>query len=509
MVESFLAQSSPCCQSPSESYPDRLVQAGLDALVHVPDVALATIGGWNGGKLVLHWTRRGDEGGQVASEPGDGLYGWVLRTGNPVMIDCFRGDWRAAPAGLPLPDGSCVVEPWCVDGEVVGVMAVHRAAEQAFGEADLRQFAAIRTLIEASASESQARQRQEQQRQHLQALTEMSRVLVAATDPKTVLALVVDMTMTLSPAMACWLFLTDAETGQSALAAARGLPREVLPRLTAGAGYGPGLFQQLSVVVDGEVVGALEFMHSAELHPATHETLQALANMAGIALRQIQTHAGQQRLLEEAIFALVAALEARDPYTQGHSLRVAEFATWLAEALNLDEQEQRLVRLGGYLHDIGKIGIPEVILRKPGRFTEDEIAAMQRHPLIGHYILSHISGLSELLPLVRSHHERLDGSGYPDGLAGDQIPRLVRILAIADVFEALTADRPYRGALSVEKAFAVLEEGAGSHFDVDLVKLFLQTVRIKNALGVIPSPLEVTLPPATVSAQTGDDQTAG
>lgn len=488
--------------------PDQCVRVSLDALLYVSDAALATIGVSTGEEHVLHWRHRGGEQGQLTAELGDGLYGWVLRTGQPIVAERIGDDWRAGPVGLSVPDGACVVQPWCVGEPVDGVVAVHRDAGPAFSAVDLRQVQSIGTLLHVNVTEWRAQQQHEQQRQHLHALTEISRVLVAATDPKTVLALVVDMTMTLSPATACWLFLTDAVTGQPALAAARGLPRHALSHLAPGEGYGPGMFQQLPVLVDGEVVGSLELMRAAELHPVTHDTLQALANMAGVALRQIHTHGAQQRLLEEAILALVAALEARDPYTQGHSLRVAEFATWLAEALHLDRREVQLLRLAGYLHDIGKIGIPEAILHKPGRFTPDEIAVMQQHPVIAHHILSHISGLRTLLPLVRSHHERLDGSGYPDGLVGEQIPFLTQILAIADVFEALTADRPYRAAMSLDEAVAVLEEGVGAHFDADLVNVFIQTMRTKSAVGLLPPHPTIAPPLLTGFVTTGEASTA-
>lgn len=174
-----------------------------------------------------------------------------------------------------------------------------------------------------------------------------------------------------------------------------------------------------------------------------------------------------------AIDSLVRTMEERDPYTAGHSRRVRHYALRLAEALDLDERERKLLSLAAKLHDIGKVGVPEIILNKPASLTEDEEQAVREHPLIGERILTPIIRQPEVLAAIRSHHERIDGSGYPDGLAGDAIPRLGRLIAIPDCFDALTTSRAYRKALPVPQAMAILAGGAGTHYDAEFVRAFL------------------------------------
>jgi putative two-component system response regulator len=180
-----------------------------------------------------------------------------------------------------------------------------------------------------------------------------------------------------------------------------------------------------------------------------------------------------RRLFMGSIKALAQALEAKDEYTQGHSARVAEVAVGIAQYLSLAENEINDMWLAGFLHDIGKIGIQESVLNKPGKLTAGEWDLIQQHPVLAERILCPIEELSDVIKIVRHHHERFDGSGYPDGLKGGAIPLGARILSVADAYDALTSKRPYRDALSHENAVAVLEEAAGSQFDPVIVRAFL------------------------------------
>ncbi len=180
------------------------------------------------------------------------------------------------------------------------------------------------------------------------------------------------------------------------------------------------------------------------------------------------------RLLLSTVMALANSLEAKDPYTVGHSQRVAALAERLARALGLRESEIEYIRLAGLLHDIGKIGIRETVINKPGPLTPSEYAHIQTHPLISERILLPVAELNGALHMIRSHHERWDGSGYPDGLKGLDIPVGARILAIADAYDAMTSQRPYRPPLPHEVALREIEKGAGQHFDPTLSRLFLQ-----------------------------------
>jgi HD-GYP domain-containing protein (c-di-GMP phosphodiesterase class II)/pSer/pThr/pTyr-binding forkhead associated (FHA) protein len=184
-----------------------------------------------------------------------------------------------------------------------------------------------------------------------------------------------------------------------------------------------------------------------------------------------------KRQLDQSIHtvtALAQAVELRDRYTGGHTHRVTSYALMLARELKLPPHEQHQLQIGTPLHDIGKIGIDDAILRKPGRLTREEFEEMKSHTLKGAAILESIPELSTLLPIVRSHHERWDGTGYPDNLAGDRIPRPARLVAVADAFDAMTSDRPYRNAMTFDQVFQEYREKCGTHFDPDCVHALLR-----------------------------------
>jgi len=183
----------------------------------------------------------------------------------------------------------------------------------------------------------------------------------------------------------------------------------------------------------------------------------------------------EQRCLA-VIETLVNTVEAKDPYLSGHSRRVAELAASLARASGATPDEIEVLHRAAVLHDIGKVGISDMVLDKPAELSPEERNLVRAHPLVGERIVGSLKFLEPARPLIRHHHERLDGRGYPDGLGGDDLPRLVRILSIADVFEAMTADRPYRPALSVEQAVAELRQAAGRQFDPELTALFCEQV---------------------------------
>lgn len=176
----------------------------------------------------------------------------------------------------------------------------------------------------------------------------------------------------------------------------------------------------------------------------------------------------------ETIQALSAAIEQKDPYTQGHSQRVCDLAEKLGQELKLRTYELEQLRYAAILHDIGKIGIPESILNKPGSLTREEFDQIKNHPLMGVNILQKIDFLKEVTLIMQNHHEYYDGSGYPEGKAGDRIPFLSRIITLADAYDAMTSDRPYRAALSPEHAIEEIQDKSGSQFDPQVVRAFLK-----------------------------------
>src|SRR5947209_7807186 len=181
--------------------------------------------------------------------------------------------------------------------------------------------------------------------------------------------------------------------------------------------------------------------------------------------------------------ALVTAVDKRDHYTRKHSEDVTEYCLMIARELGLSEETMRTLRIAGLLHDLGKIAIPDGILRKPGALTDEEFDVMKQHPVLGYLIVSAIPSLAETLPAIRHHHERWDGRGYPDKLAGEDIPLLGRLMAVPDAFSAMTTDRPYRKGLSTQEAIGRLREGVGTQFDRAMVVAFVRALGAEGALG--------------------------
>ncbi|MFM1651313.1 HD-GYP domain-containing protein [Brevibacillus sp. B_LB10_24] len=184
-----------------------------------------------------------------------------------------------------------------------------------------------------------------------------------------------------------------------------------------------------------------------------------------------------EHLNDSFLVTLAASIDARDPYTHGHSYRVAHWAREISHVLGLGKAQVDEIYYGGILHDIGKIGIEDEILKKEGKLSKEEYAKIQQHPVIGYQIVRQAGVFDELLPAIRSHHERIDGKGYPDGLRGAEIPLAARILAISDAFDAMVSDRPYRKGIPVEVALERIEEASGTQFDANIAEKFVNIIR--------------------------------
>jgi putative nucleotidyltransferase with HDIG domain len=204
--------------------------------------------------------------------------------------------------------------------------------------------------------------------------------------------------------------------------------------------------------------------------------LSTIANHVAIAIGNIELFTSLQEAYLATVRSLAAAVDAKDTYTRGHSDRVATYATLIAERMGVSHEQRIALEMAAYLHDIGKIGVAEEILLKPGKLTSDEMAQMRHHPLIGANILKPVAFPWAITPIVRHHHEHFDGTGYPAGLKGEEIPLLARILTAADSYEAMTADRPYRSSLTNEAALEELRGCSGTQFDPRIVDVLVDIV---------------------------------
>jgi putative nucleotidyltransferase with HDIG domain len=207
------------------------------------------------------------------------------------------------------------------------------------------------------------------------------------------------------------------------------------------------------------------------------ELVTAIALQAGLAIDRAKLIEDLENLFLESIRTIVAALEAKDKYTCGHSERVTTYAIELARAMNWTEKDLNTLNLSALLHDVGKIGIPERVLLKPGKLTAEEFEVMKQHPVIGAEIIKHLKNAGSIIGGIRHHHERWDGMGYPDGLKGEQIPLIARIIQMADSYDAMTSHRPYRRGMTQEEVLHEVERCRGSQFDPKVSETFLQLLR--------------------------------
>ncbi|MDP2949254.1 MAG: HD domain-containing phosphohydrolase [Chloroflexota bacterium] len=246
------------------------------------------------------------------------------------------------------------------------------------------------------------------------------------------------------------------------------------------------------IALNGETVGALTVCYPEErqFSDADLAQLERLSRRAALAIGAVRQRDSLARLAFETAVGLAEAIESRDPYTGGHCSRLAENGIAIARRLGLDAKEIDAIRLAAAMHDVGKVTVPDVVLKKPGLFTPEDYAIMKQHCYAGGQICKRISFLRHLYPIVYHHHERYDGEGYPDGLKGDDIPLGARIIAVVDAYDAMTNDRAYRAAMPPEEAARILREGAGSQWDPKVVEVFLGT------LAPVPTP-----PPEADAAQ--------
>jgi len=226
----------------------------------------------------------------------------------------------------------------------------------------------------------------------------------------------------------------------------------------------------------------IKFRTLALLVPLVLTAVSYLLNdRANLFLKSIAAEQQLRLLRDDLIIAFANALDAKSPWTQGHSQRVTAYALMTAEKLHVNEEDRETLRIASLLHDVGKMGTYDLILDKPGPLTEEEWHLVKLHPGKGEEILRPIKQLQHVLPIIKYHHERVDGKGYPDGLTGEEIPLLAKILSLADSFDSMTANRPYQLGMSKTDAFEEIKKKTETHFDPAVAKAFL------NAMGCAES----------------------
>ena len=229
---------------------------------------------------------------------------------------------------------------------------------------------------------------------------------------------------------------------------------------------------------ENEILGLISmlFRDESSIKDDDVNLLIAIADQASVSIKNAELYSKQQRMFRETIEALATAINSRDHYTSGHSNMVTKYAVMIAGRMDFNKERLELIRIVGILHDVGKIGITDLILNKPDKLTDEEMGVIKAHPVLGRFILESIHALKPAARIIYHHHERYDGKGYPDGISGENIPLESRIIQIADIFDALTSDRIYRKALPFDEAVSIIREGLGTVSDPEVGKILMELI---------------------------------
>ncbi len=461
--------------------------------------------------------------GELRHRRGEGLTGQVGESGQPYITT----DWRADPTNQPLPSEleflqrltSGISLPLKAEARVVGVMHLAYTTSHTFTHAQQRLLTAIADMAGNAIQRARLHEETQRRLEQLQSLQAIDQAITASLDLRLSLNILLERAAAVLRADALGILLYNSNTMDLEYAAGRGFETRLYEhcRLRLGEGQAgrAALERSLVVVPDlsacdppfvhvelrqgerfvsyaaaplfakGQLKGVLDVFFRRPFR-ADGEWLrlcETLAGQAAIAIDNAQLFEGLQRshlelglAYDEAIEGWSRALDLRDKETEGHTQRVTELTLKLARAMGLTNSELVHIRRGALLHDIGKMGVPDSILLKPGPLSEEEWAIMRRHPQFAYEMLSPIDYLRPALDIPHCHHERWDGTGYPQGLKGEQIPLPARLFAVVDVYDALTSDRPYRVAWPKEKALEYIRRQSGAHFDPQVVEKFMELI---------------------------------
>lgn len=464
-------------------------------------------------ELIFQVVRGDGDGGKLVGQrigASEGIIGAAVQQSEAIVVNDLAADVRWYG---PVDDGDTLLTntiafPLMLRGEPVGAVQVFN-----FSQKPIQLMQLLGNRMASEYEKDKLLRNTQQHSQRLQALIELIANISSTLDRDQILQVIIAQARDLLNAEASSLFLLDDQQHELILYLSRDMNQTNLPPLRMPAELGiigdvvrtgrsacvdnvkadarhyPGIDEisgmttksllavplRVPTVVLGRergashsrIIGGVEAINKRDGHfDATDvQLLGTLAEQAASVLHIANLYNDADELFLNTITALVASIDAKDPYTEGHSQRVSDFSVAIAEQLNLPPEMRHSIRIGALLHDIGKIGVPDSILTKPGRLTVAEYAEIKKHPAIGANIIRGVSLLNDELPALAQHHERLDGKGYPLGLSGDQISPIARIVAVADVFDAITSDRPYRPGMDIETALDILRSITGEHLD--------------------------------------------
>jgi len=453
-----------------------------------------------------------------------GVMGAILKVGEPAIIsDASKYpifcDEISKAVGFSVVNALCV--PLRRKDKVLGVLEVFnknlpreelREAEKGavpFTEEDQKLIVSLSNEIVMVIENAMLFGELERKVVELDSLLKATEAIASTLELDPLLDLIMELGMKVIDSEGCSVLLIDEKEKKLQFVAASGAKKEEIKKLSLDIGEGvagwvvqndqPLLINDVSkdsrfskrvdetlgqrteslictpLKVKNRTIGAMEVINKIG-RPFTETDMalfKSLSAQAAVAIERARLYEDLEDMYIATVKSLAAAIDAKDPYTRGHSERVMHFSLLMAKELGLDEKIQKNVQLCALLHDVGKIGVPISVLRKKDKLTDEDWKLIRRHPVLGAEIISPIRQLKELLSNIRHHHERYDGDGYPDGLKGEEIPLIARILAVADTFDALTSERPYRNGLSEEAAIEEIEACKGTQLDAACVQAFL------------------------------------
>lgn len=452
--------------------------------------------------------------GQIHVKMGEGIAGWVAQNQKPVLLKDVSKDSRFAnhQGRLDYKTRSVLSVPIVHNGGLLGVLNVNnKRSGEAFLEDDLNLLLGISGQISQAIANASLHEKTDSQVAELSLIQELGKAINSSLDLDSVLNYFIDMTTRITDSDRATLMLFDDSAKELYVEVYRGFEdlgvRDVRLKLGEGvAGRAAELRRPIKVDNTGKSVEYKELpkiarkadltLISAPLlnkdnlvgvincervlskkgpfSPENLDLLETLASQASIAIENARLYHNLLNVYLETIRSLAAAIDAKDSYTHGHSRRVTDLSVGLALEMNLPRSEVDTIRHASLLHDVGKIGISEQILLKPGRLTDDEFETIKAHPHIGAGILNSIEFLKNVCEIIKHHHERYDGKGYPDALAAGDIPLGSRIICVADSFDAITSCRPYRKPLTFDEATEEIVRCAGNQFDPEVVDAFVR-----------------------------------
>jgi diguanylate cyclase (GGDEF)-like protein len=436
---------------------------------------------------------------------GRGITGRVAETGEPLLVgDAANCEFGEQIAGTAQIEESLLAVPLTFGSRVTGVIVISQLGLDQFDADDLRVLEVLAAHASVALENARLYEAQRREAEGATALLEFARGLAGASQTAEIAERVVEGSCRILASRVTSLWLQDGDTGDLVVLASsdasppdrplvsipvaslepwlrRSDPFLVSPRDYAAIAPPPagsdGRFAIAPFTVEGRWgVIAVAVPSRASFGDRELELLGGLAQQTRLALQSATSFERLERTYLSTVEALANALEANDEYTSSHARWISDLALEVGDELGLAADARKRLELGALLHDIGKIGVPSAILAKPGPLTDAERVLVETHPLLGERILAPIEQLADVRPIVRSCHESFDGTGYPDGIAGEAIPLESRIILVCDAYHAMTTDRPYRRALDVEEAKRRLREGSGSQFDPQVVDALLRVL---------------------------------